>query len=76
MQDGQRLLQTKSEEVMDLMMISDDVKKIKGSLSEFFLEWVQSDTEPELTERRTKVFHYRVIMEVLSHAEALQDADR
>lgn len=75
MQDSNEQFKAKSEAAIDLVMISDEAERIKESLSDFFLEWVQSEDEADLKERRAKVFHYKVLMEMLSHVEELQEMD-
>ena len=59
-------------EAMEDVIISDDVANIKSSLTEFFYEWIQSEDDHDHFERRTKVFHYRVILGLLSQAEQMQ----
>ena len=66
------ILSAMALEAMEDVIIADDIARIRESLEEFFLEWVQSEDDHEQQERIRRVFHYRVLLDILSEADRFQ----
>lgn len=61
-------------EAMEDVIIADDIANIRESLTQFFYEWIQSEDDHDIYERRNRLFHYQVILGILSSAEAIKKA--
>lgn len=61
-------------EAVENVLISDELPAIRESLEDFFLEWVQCEDSREQEERIRRVFHYRVLLSLLSEVERIQAA--
>lgn len=61
------------EAIEDLIM-ADDLNAIRETMTDFLLDWVSNADEPDIDERRKKVYHYQVIMDIITQAGAIQDA--
>jgi hypothetical protein len=61
-----------AEQIIQDLILNDDVRNIKQTLTEFFYQWVQSKTSYDQQERSMMLFHYRVMMDFLTNAEGIE----
>lgn len=60
-------------EAIENVLISGEIADIKSSLTDFFHDWLVSDNDPDLEERRHKLFHYQVLQGILTEAQQIRD---
>jgi hypothetical protein len=60
-------------EAIENLLIADDLNDIRDTMTDLLLGWIINAEEPDLTERRKKVFHYQVIIGLITDAQAIKD---
>jgi len=60
-------------DAIENLIIADDLNAIRETMTDLLLDWIISAEDPDIQERRKKVFHYQVIMELITDAQSIQE---
>lgn len=56
---------------IEKVLISGQIPEIRESLTELFHEWIVSDDDPDLQQRRKMLLHYDTLQALLTDAEEI-----
>lgn len=60
-------------EAIENLIIADDLNDIRDTMTDLLLDWISNADEPDIHDRRKKVYHYQVIIGLINDAQCIQD---